>query len=102
VVGQEEPRQLNEWLPFDFHGITGQIYHTDHSGFLFDVPVDSGMVINMSEDDLPALLRAGSADFGRHISYERGKPDGEHSEARLERKRDIHSDINNCVSRDRT
>ncbi|HYY30654.1 MAG TPA: hypothetical protein VE860_22140 [Chthoniobacterales bacterium] len=63
VVGQREPRQFYEWLPFEFHGITGQIYHTDRAGFFFDVPVDSGMVINMSEEDLPALLKVGSVDL---------------------------------------
>jgi hypothetical protein len=88
VVGKREPRQLNDWLPFDFHGITGQIYHTDHDGFFFDVPVDSGMVINMSEEDLPALLKDDSLDLGGHVSYKRGESDGENSEMMLEGKRD--------------
>jgi hypothetical protein len=88
VVGERKPRQLNEWLPFDFHGITGQIYHTDHDGFFFDVPVDSGMVINISEEDLPALLRVDSVDLRAHLSCKRGGSDEEDSEMMLEGKRD--------------
>jgi hypothetical protein len=86
VIGHREPRRLNEWLPFEFHGITGQIYHTDHDGFFFDVPVDSGMVINMSEEDLPVLLKFDSVDPRGHISYKRGESDEENSEMMLEEK----------------
>jgi hypothetical protein len=74
VVGQRAPGQLYEWLPFKFHGITGQIYHTGHEGFFFDVPVESGMVINMSVEDLPALLKVGSADLRGTSCTSEAKP----------------------------
>ena len=86
VVGQREPRRLNEWLPFDFHGITGQIYYTDDDGFVFDVPVDSGAVINISEEDLPAFLKVDSVDLRDLLSYKPGESDEEDSEMILEGK----------------
>ena len=82
VVGQRELRQFFEWLPFEFHGITGQIYHTDREGFFFGVPVDSGMVINVSEEDLPTLLKFGCVDLRGHVSYEPEESNGENSEYR--------------------
>ena len=88
VVGQREPRQPNEWLPFDFHGITGQIYCTDQDGFVFDVPVDSGMVINISEEDLPAFLKVDSVDLRELVSYKPGESDEEDFDMMLEGKRD--------------
>jgi hypothetical protein len=96
VVGHKEPRQFNEWLPFEFHGITGQIYYTDRDGFVFGVPVDSGMVINMSEKDLPALLKVDSADLRGHVAFERGASDEANSEMMLEEKR--HRIVRYCCS----
>jgi hypothetical protein len=97
VVGKREPHQPNEWLPFDFHGITGQIYYTDHDGFFFDVPVDSGMVINISEEDLPAFLKVDSVDLRELVSYKPGESDEEDSEMMLEGKRDRIVDYCCCV-----
>jgi hypothetical protein len=71
VVGQRAPGQLYEWLPFKFHGITGQIYHTDHEGFFFDALWHGNQY---ERGRSPALLEVGSAGFRGTSCTSEGRP----------------------------
>jgi hypothetical protein len=49
--------QVEECVPFEFRGVSVQLYDTGVDGLFFNVPVDSGIVMKVREEDFLKLRK---------------------------------------------
>ena len=49
--------QVEEWVPFEFRGVSVQLYDTGVDGLFFDVPIDTGIVMKVRQEDFLKLRK---------------------------------------------
>jgi hypothetical protein len=70
VTTQKIDLPLEEWVPVDFLGVSMQLYRTGVDGLFFGVPIDTGTVMKVREEDFlklrkPTASAAAKAPFPR-------------------------------------
>jgi hypothetical protein len=69
--------QVEEWVPFEFRGVCVQLYDTGVDSLFFDVPIDTGIVMKVREEDFLKLQKPTPSEAAQTLFARLAKARGE-------------------------